>query len=153
DVGCLQLRGEYLYAAEGSDGMRVYDVASVGNKDISQKIVTAPVSPLSQTTHISSPNATCVALPSNQPINPLRNQGDKMRVDNEEQPFHPLYNYAFITDAKEGLILVDINTLADGEPRNNKLKRALTWNPNGVLNGARHLAIGGYYLYVITASG
>ena len=42
-----------------------------------------------------------------------------MRVANQEQPFHPLYNYAFVTDAEEGLILVDVNTLADGEPRNN----------------------------------
>ena len=68
-----------------------------------------------------------------------------MRVENLEQPFHPIYNYAFITDAKEGLILTDVNTLADGEPRNNFLKRALTWNPDGVLNGARHITIGGYY--------
>ena len=42
-----------------------------------------------------------------------------MRGDNEEQPLHPIYNYAFITDAEEGLILTDINTLADGDPRNN----------------------------------
>ena len=51
-----------------------------------------------------------------------------MRVVNQEQPFHPIYNYAVITDAEEGLILVDVNTLQDGEPRNNFLKRALTWN-------------------------
>ena len=30
------------------------------------------------------------------------------------------------------LALVDINTLADGELRNNQLKRALTWNADGV---------------------
>ena len=66
-----------------------------------------------------------------------------MRVANQEQPFHPIYNYAVITDAEEGLILVDVDTLADGEPRNNFLKRALTWNPGGVLNGARHIALGG----------
>ena len=47
---------------------------------------------------------------------------------NQEQPLHPIYNYALITDAEEGLILVDVNTLQDGEPRNNFLKRALTWN-------------------------
>jgi hypothetical protein len=29
----------------------------------------------------------------------------------------------------------------------------VTWNPNGVLNGARHLTIGGYYLYIATARG
>src|SRR5262249_29686414 len=91
-----------------------------------------------------------VALPTNQPIAPARNQGDLMRVDNLEQAFHPLYNYAYITDAQQGLILTDVNTLSDQEPRNNYLHRALTWNPNGVLNGARHLTIGGSILYITT---
>jgi len=37
-----------------------------------------------------------------------------------------------VTDAEEGLIVVDVMPLADGEPRNNFLKRrALTWNPDG----------------------
>jgi hypothetical protein len=150
---CLQLRGEYLYVAEGSRGMRVYDVASIGNKGVSQGMITAPFSPLGQNTRIPSRNASCVALPTNQPINPERNVGDKMRTDNQEQPFHPLYNYAYITDMQEGLILTGVNTLADGEPRNNFLHRALTWNPNGVLSGARHLTIGGSNLYIATPRG
>jgi hypothetical protein len=150
EARCLQLRGEFLYVAEGTHGMRVYDTASVGNKGVSEGVITAPFSPLGDNTHVASANATCVALPTNQPINPLRNTGEKMRVVNQESPFHPLYNYAYITDAKEGLILVDVNTLADGEPRNNFLRRAVTWNPDGVLNGARHLTIGGYYIYIAT---
>src|ERR1043165_9035041 len=44
-AGCVQLRGEYLYVAEGKNGMRVYDVASIGNKGFSQKIISAPFSP------------------------------------------------------------------------------------------------------------
>ncbi len=32
DANCLQLRGEYLYVAEGSDGARVYDVASIAQQ-------------------------------------------------------------------------------------------------------------------------
>lgn len=150
---CLQLRGEYLYVAEGARGMRVYDVASIGNKGVSQRLITAPFSPLGQNTHILSRSATCVALPTNQPINPERNAGDKMRIENQEQAFHPLYNYAFITDAEEGLILTNVNTLADGEPRNNFLKRAVTFNPEGILNGARHLTIGGVNLYIATPRG
>jgi hypothetical protein len=150
---CLQLRGEYLYVAEGSRGMRVYDAASVGNKGVSQGIVTAPFSPIGQNTHIGSSNATCVALPTNQPINPARDAGDKMRVDNQELPMQPLYSYAYITDAKEGLILTNVNTLVDGEARNNYLKRALTWNPDGILNGARHITIGGSNLYIVTPRG
>jgi hypothetical protein len=147
---CVQLRGEYLYVAEGKGGMRVYDVASVGNKGFSQKLISAPFSPLGHDTHIPSKNATCVVLPTTQPVHPARNQGDLMRVANLEQPFAPIYNYAVITDAEEGLILTDINTMADGEFRNNFLKRAVTWNPGGVLNGARHLALGGNYAYVAT---
>jgi hypothetical protein len=130
--------------------MRVYDAASIGNKGVSEKLITTPFSPLGDNTKIGSSDATCVALPTNQPINPARNVGDKMRIDNQELPFHPMYNYAYITDAKEGLIITNVNTLADGEPRNNFLKRAVTWNPDGVLNGARHLTIGGYYIYVTT---
>ena len=76
-----------------------------------------------------------------------------MRVTNQEQPFHPIYNYALITDAEEGLILVDVNTLQDGEARNNFLKRALTWNPGGVLKGATHVTLGGHYAYVALESG
>lgn len=153
DARCLQLRGEYLYVAEGGSGVEVYDVASIGNKGVSQRAITAPFSPLGHDTHIGSKDATCIALPTNQPIHPPRNTGDKMRKANLEQPFHAMYNYAYITDAQEGLILTDVNTLADGDPRNNYLKRALTWNPNGVLNGARHIAIGGYYLYITTKRG
>ena len=150
EAQCLQLRGEFLYVAEGSRGMRVYDVASVGNKGVSEGIITAPFSPLGDNTHIGSADATCVALPTNQPINPARNQGEKMRIANQETQFHPLYHYAYITDAKEGLILTDVDTLADGDPRNNLLKRAVTWNPNGVLQGARHLTVAGYYIYIAT---
>src|SRR5262249_6417777 len=36
---------------------------------------------------------------------------------------------------------------------NNFLERALTWNPGGVLDGARHITIGGYYLYIATPRG
>ena len=152
-VGCIALRGEYLYAAEGAGGMRVYDVANIGNKGVSQKIVTAPFSPLGHDTHIASKDATCVALPTNQSISPLRNQGELMRVANQEQPFHPIYHYAVIADAVEGLILVNVDTLADGEPRNNFLARALTWNPEGVLDGATHVTLGGRYAYVAAKSG
>jgi hypothetical protein len=149
-VGCIAIRGEYLYAAEGSGGLRVYDVASIANKGVSQRIVSAPFSPLGQDTHVASKDATCVALPTNQSINPARNQGDLMRVENQEQPFHPIYHYAVVADAQEGLILVDVDTLSDGEPRNNFLKRALTWDGDGALKGARHVVLGGSYAYVST---
>jgi hypothetical protein len=150
---CLTLRGEYMFVAEGAGGFRVYDVANIANKGISQRIITAPFSPLGHDTHVPSTNATCMALPTNQPIAPERNTGELMRVTNQEQAFHPLYHYAFITDAVEGLIVVNVDTFADGEPRNNFLKRAATWNEGGVLKGARHITIGGHFAYIATDAG
>jgi len=152
-ANCIQLRGEYLFVAEGSKGARVYDVASIANKGVSQKIITAPASPLGQDTAIASKNATCIALATTQPVAPERNTGELMRDKNREQPMHPVYKYAFITDAEEGLIATDVETLANREPRDNFLDRAMTWNENGVLNGARHLAIAGTTFYVATDAG
>jgi hypothetical protein len=133
--------------------MTAYDVASIANKGVSDRILSAPVSPLGQSLHIASQDATCVVLPTNQPIHPDRNKGDLMRVDNQEQPFHPIYNYAFITDRVEGLIATDVNTLVNAEPRDNFLTRALTWNEGGILTGARHLTIAGTWFYVAADAG
>ena len=149
-AGCVQMRGEYLYVAEGKRGFRVYDIASIDNKGISQRIITAPFSPLGHNARVPSTNATCMALATNQPIDPIRNVGDLMRVENLEQPFHPIYSYAVITDSEEGLILTDINTFSDGEFRNNFISRAVTWNEGGVLNGARHITLGGHIAYIST---
>jgi hypothetical protein len=150
---CLQLRGEYLLAAEGERGTTAYDVASIANKGISDRILSGPVSPLGQSLHVASRDATCVVLPTTQPVHPDRNRGELMRVENEEQPFHPIYHYAFITDRVEGLIATDVNTLVDSEPRNNFLERRLTWNPGGILDGARHLTIAGHVFYVAADAG
>jgi hypothetical protein len=133
--------------AEGKGGFRAYDVASIANKGFSNPIVSAPYSPLGQNAHIASKNATCMALPTNQPINPLRNT-QAMREANQEQPFLPIYSYAAVTDAEEGLILVNIETMADGELRNNFLHRAVTWNPDNVLKGARHIILAGEIAYI-----
>lgn len=152
-ASCLQLRGEYLHVAEGVGGYRVYDVASIANKGVSQRIITAPFSPRGHNTQVATPETTCVALPTNQPIAPSKNAGEQMRKENEEQPIHPIYRYAVVTDAREGLILVNVDTLQDGDPRNNFLSRALTWDGGGALKGARHVTLGGYYAYVSTDNG
>jgi hypothetical protein len=151
-VGCLQLRGEYMFLAEGKGGFQVYDVASIGNKGFSESIITAPFSPLGHDTKVDSTDATCVALPTNQPINPLRNTPE-LREMNEEQAFHPIYSYAFVTDSVEGLFVVDVTTMADGEFRNNFLKRNATFNPQGVLNGAQHITLAGHYAYITAKAG
>jgi hypothetical protein len=153
-VGCLQLRGEYMFVAEGKGGFRAYDVASIANKGFSDPIVSAPFSPLGQNTQVKSSNATCVALATTQPISVSRNTDITTNYpDNQEQVMHPIYRYAVVTDSVEGLILVDIDTLADGEFRNNFFKRAVTWNPDGILSGARHVTLAGHIAYITTKAG
>jgi hypothetical protein len=133
--------------------MWAYDTANITNKGYSQRIITAPASPLGQDTRVESKNATCVAFSTTQPVHPDRNVGALMRDVNQERPFHPIYSYVLVTDSEEGLILVDYQTLADGETRNNFLTRALTWNENGLLKGARYLTIGGRYVYIVADAG
>ncbi|MBB5708519.1 hypothetical protein [Sphingopyxis panaciterrulae] len=153
-VNCLQQRGEYMFVAEGRGGFRVYDIAAIGNKGFSERIVRAPFSPLGHDTHVRTTNATCMAIGTTQPISMARNDMIRQNFpENHEQALHPLYRYAVITDSVEGLILVDIDTMADGELRNNKLTRALTWNPDNVLAGARHITLAGDYAYIAADSG
>lgn len=171
---CIQNRGEYLFVAEGRGGFRAYDIANIGNKGVSERIVRAPFSPLGQDTRIRSKNATCFAIATTQPIAVVRN--DRMMAEqalraegkvpadplggmNQEQAFHPVYRLAFITDAVEGLIMTDIDTLNDGEPRNNFFRRlaladgATAFNPGGVLTGARHIVLAGHFAYITTPRG
>ncbi len=140
----VEKRGEYLYAALGTKGMEAFDIANVDNKDFSERIVTAPVSPLGQRTYIRTKYATAVALPTNMPIAPYR----KHDPDNEEQPWHPLYHYAYVSDREEGLILVNVDTLADRDPANNFFERALTFNPGDALKGAETLTVAGTSVYI-----
>ncbi len=152
-TGCLQLRGEYLFAAAGKKGLVVYDVANIANKGFSLRIVAAPFSKLGHDSVVDTEFATCVALPTNQPVHPPRNEGELMRVTNLEQPFHPIYNYAVITDSREGLVLTDVNSFADGDVNNNRVRRDVVWNPDNVLAGARHITLGGHYAYIAADRG
>ncbi len=145
----LQLRGEYLYAARGENGFEVFDVANIDHKGFSERIVTSPVSPLGQQTHIQTPYATSVVLPSTLMIDPNRTH----LPENLEQPIHPLYKYAFVTDHVEGLILVDVSCLFDGDPENNFLEKTLSFNPDGLLKGANHAFVAGSLLYIVSEKG
>ncbi|AOG00262.1 cytochrome c554 and c-prime family protein [Blastomonas sp. RAC04] len=151
-VNCLQNRGEYMFVAEGRGGFRAYDIASIGNKGFSERIIRAPFSSLGHDTHVKTTNATCMAIATTQPIAPSRNT-PAMREANQEQPFRAVYHYAFVTDSVEGLIAVNIDTLADGEFRNNFFKRTLTWNPDNVLKGARHITLAGDFAYITADAG
>ncbi len=145
----LQARGEYLYAALGKNGFGVFDIANIDNKNFSERITTSPVSPFGQVTFIKTAYATSVTLPSTLINDPNRNR----LPQNEEQPIAAYHGYAFVTDLVEGLIVVDVATLLDGNPANNFIKRAATFNPDGKLNGARHAWMAGQWLYISTSQG
>ena len=152
----IQSRGEYAYAAAGKSGLRIYDIANIDNKGYSEKITTAPVSPLGQKFYLPTKNALAVASPTTLGVDPLR-----VRVpENEEQPIHLMYGFLYVADKEEGLVIVGnpelkakspgVGTLLDGNPANNFLKRALAFNPEGKLTGARRIAIAGTLAYVLT---
>jgi hypothetical protein len=143
----VQLYGEYLLVASGGDGFRVLDVANVGNKDFAQRIVSAPFR--SQRMQVDTRNATGLAIGSPAPLDLKRT---RLPI-NEEQPIAPLFGYAFVTDSEEGLVVIDINTLSDGIPTNNHLRRSAAFNPGGKLAGASSITIAGNYAYVTTPAG
>jgi hypothetical protein len=155
----VQARGEYLYAAMGKGGLRVYDIANIDDKDISQRMITAPVSPLGQRFYVPTKYAMAVATPTTLGVDPLRTH----RPENEEQPIHLIYGFLYVADKQEGLVVIGdpnlkskspgVGTLLDGDPSNNFLKRALAFNPNGALNGARRISIVGTYAYILCDAG
>ena len=155
----VQLRGEYLYAAMGKGGFRAFDVANIDNKDFSEKMVTAPVSPLGQRFYVKTKFATAVGSPSTLAVDPLRQHIPA----NEEQPIALFYGFLYVTDLEEGLVVIGdpnlkgkspgVLTLLDGNPANNFLKKALAFNPGGALDGARRITIAGHYAYILCHRG
>ena len=152
----IQARGEYAYAANGSGGLRVYDIANIDNKGFSERMVTSPVSPIGQRFVVPTKNAMAIASPSTLAVDPLRQQ----LAENEEQPIHLLYGFLYVADKEEGLVVIGnpdlkskspgVGTLLDGNPANNFIKRALAFNPRGALTGARRITIAGTFAYILT---
>ena len=140
-------------------GFRVFDIAFIDHKGFSERIVTAPVSPLGQRFYVRTKYATAVAAPTTLAVDPTRTQ----RPENEEQKVHPLYGYLYVTDREEGLVVIGnpldspnrpgVSTLLDGDPDNNFLERELTFNPDGLLTGAVNITIAGHYAYVLASKG
>ena len=151
DIQDIVLRGEYLYTANGPGGFEVFDVANIDQKGFSERIVSAPVSPLGQRTRINTKYATSVALPSTLALDPARLH----LPENEEQPIDLFYAFVYVSDREEGLVIVDVRTLVDGNPDNNFLRESETvrFNPNGVLTGATFVAAAGHRLYLTTPRG
>jgi len=147
----LQLRGEYLYTAKGKGGVELYDVANIDQKGFSERMVTAPVSPIGQVFHVATKDATAIASPTTLGVDPTRPhlpENEEAIYRDDKQPIPLVYAFLYVTDKYEGLIEVTAATLLDGDPANNKVKRALTFNPNGLLNGASNITIAGFYAYI-----
>ncbi|HMD32015.1 MAG TPA: hypothetical protein VKG84_08895, partial [Candidatus Acidoferrales bacterium] len=155
----LQARGEYLYAATGKGGLRIYDIANIDNKDFSERMNTAPVSPIGQRFYLKTKDAVSIASPTTLGVDPLRVRPP----ENEEQAINLIYGFLFVADREEGLVVVGnpnlkakspgVGTLLDGDPNNNFLKRAYAFNPDGALAGARRVITVGTYAYVLCDKG
>jgi hypothetical protein len=91
------------------------------------------------------------SLPSTLGIDPLRQR----LPENEEQPISLIYAWVFVTDREEGLVMVSVGTLVDGDPNNNFLDKAkvIRFNPDGKLFDARHSFMAGTNLYVVAQQG
>jgi hypothetical protein len=144
EVLAIQARGEYLYAACGEQGLRIFDIAFIDNKGFSERITTAPVSPLGQRLYVRTKNARDVAAPTTIAPDPTRSH----LPENKEQPVHMAYAYIYVADAEEGLVMVSAATLLDGNPLNNYLKKDIVFNPDGMLHGARSVTVVGTNAYV-----
>jgi hypothetical protein len=187
----VQQRGEYLYAACGSDGFVAFDIEHLDNKAFSERIITSPVSPLGQQFYVKTKYATSITSPSTLAIDPTRPRltvanvidpttGKPMQPNDEgriteigkpdkvidpSRPIHLMYAFLYLTDKYEGLVVIGntgeaakkykpgVATLLDGDPDNNFLGRAATFNPNGILNGARHMTIHGTLAYIAADRG
>jgi len=149
DILQVQPRGEYLYAACGAGGLRVFDIAFIDDKSFSERITTAPVSPLGQRFYVKTAYAAAVAAPCTPAPDPTRTH----RPENREAKVHPLFGYIYVADLHEGLILVGAAPIIDGNPTNNFLTREVTFNPKGLLKGARALTIVGSYAYICCDAG
>ncbi|MGH9852083.1 MAG: hypothetical protein ACREBD_19780, partial [Blastocatellia bacterium] len=157
----IQVRGEYAYVANGRGGLRVYDIANIDNKGFSERITTAPVSPLGQRFYVNTKYATAVASPSTLAVDPTRThrpENQEAEYRDDKQPIHPIYAFLYVSDREEGLVVVGdkkkgVATLLDGNPSNNFLKRALAFNPGDALDGASNITIAGIYAYITCDKG
>ena len=166
----LQARGEYLYAAMGKGGFRAFDIANIDNKNFSEKMTTAPVSPWGQRFFVKTKFATSVGSPSTLAVDPLR----QPVPENEETPPALFFGFLYVTDLEEGLVVIGdsdiahskspgVLTLLDGNPKNNFLHRAIlrdadgrplqSFNPEHKLDGARRITLAGTFAYILCNRG
>ncbi len=85
----------------------------------------------------------------------LTKSSARIYANNEEQPVSLIYAWVFITDREEGLVMVPVGTLVDGNPDNNFFdnKQVIRFNPGGKLTGAMQSFMAGTNLYVVSKRG
>ncbi|MBV9126549.1 MAG: hypothetical protein JO117_00525, partial [Verrucomicrobia bacterium] len=163
DCRDLTYRGEFLYTANGKGGFQLYDISTVDNKGFSERFNTAPVSPLGENLHVSTKGvATALALPSTLGLDPLR----KHIPENEEQTIPLYYGFIYGTDTVEGLVVIFVGPLVQGEPNRYFIKKQVSFNPagftdskdgkqlgTGLLTGATHIVAAGSRLYITSPQG
>ncbi len=89
----IQARGEYLLRRPaGENGLRVFDISFIDHKGFSERITSAPVSPIGQRFFVRTKYATAVAAPATPAPDPTRTH----RPENREQAVHPIYGYLFV---------------------------------------------------------
>ena len=107
------------------------------------------MSPLGQQFYVKTAYATGVASPSTTAPDPTRTHDPA----NFEGTVHAMYGYLYVSDLEEGLVMVGAGTLLDGNPLNNFLKRDVTFNPDGILKGARSITIAGTNAWICCNAG
>jgi hypothetical protein len=156
NITAVQARGEYLYAACGAGGIRLFDISMVEHKGFSEKIFTAPASPAGQKLYIPTQYCTSVAAPTTIAPDPTRQhypENDEVNEAKGKPGVNGIYAHIYATDKYEGLIVVSAANILDGNPLNNFLKRTVTFNPKGILFGARAITIIGTYAYICCDAG
>ena len=141
-------------------GFRIYDIANIDNKDFSEHIITAPVSPLGQRLYVKTKYADRCRLAHDAGG---RSHCASASLRTKSSRSICIYAFLYVADTEEGLVVVGnpdrkprtpgVGTLLDGDPANNFLERALTFNPDGMLTGARRITIAGTYAYILCDRG
>ena len=143
----------------GKRGLRIYDIANIDDKDISEKMTTAPVSPLGQRFYVPTKYAMAVATPTTLGVDPAALAPERKRRTirafalrislRRRQIRRPRHRWrSELEKQKPGC-----RHVARWQPVNNFLKRALAFNPEGKLNGARRITIAGVYAYILCDRG
>ena len=134
DILQVQPRGEYLYAACGGDGLRVFDIAFIDNKVVLRADHHGPGVAARASSSIVQDEVRRRrrrAVHDGARSDPQATAGEQ-----GARRCTAVYGYIYVADKYEGLILVGAGTTIDGNPTNNFLKREVTFNPDGMLERA-----------------